>query len=30
MRQYTTIKMRQFFDLCSLDSTGEYTNPTYV
>jgi hypothetical protein len=30
-RQYTTTKMRQFFDLCSsLDSTGEYTTLTHV
>ena len=30
MRQYTTSKMRQFFPLCLLDSTGEYSTPTYV
>ena len=27
---YTTIKMGQFFDLCFLDSTGEYATHTYV
>jgi hypothetical protein len=30
LQQYTTSKMSQFFDLCFLDSTGEYSTHMYV